>query len=599
MKRWIKKGWLLPLLFVLLLSSIGCGVKVSEDEANDTKNSQGENSQNENGQGVKKADPDYLVFEDNLTLYENEDDTSVVTMYLTVRKGNESESTNHTWKEVNSRSVYDYEEMGVERYGVEGLLQVGDENGPLVGELGYGLNAPNATVTIRGQTSSRNAQKSYRIKIKDNKEPWRQQRTVNLNKHMGDGVRFRNKLAYHLMEGIPGLVSSQTQFVHLYVKDQTEGAGDTFVDYGLYTHVEQPNKTFLKRHGLDSEGHLYKINSFEFYRYEDVIKLNTDPSFDQKAFEERIEIKGNDDNSKLIAMLEELNDTSIPIEEIMEKWFDEENMLAWLSFQILSGNTDTQSRNTLIYSPVNINKWYFIAWDCDAAFMAKQFEIQNRSEKESWEVGISNYWGNVLFQRVLKDEGLRKKLDEEINEQRELLNEDRLTELVDGYQAVTKSYAYSPADILNAPLTQEQFDEVCRAIPKEVEENYQNYLESLEKPMPFYIGVPTNEGGKISFVWDNSYDFDAEDVHYTFELADNLEFTNPIAVGESLFMPEYTYEGILPAGQYFMRVKAKNESQKEQYAFDYYVLDNTYKIYGTRCFYVNADGSILEDTYEE
>lgn len=67
-------------------------------------------------------------------MYENDDDTSVVTMYLTVSKGNSSENTYHTWKEINSYSVYDYEDMGVERYQVAGLLQVGDENGPTQGK---------------------------------------------------------------------------------------------------------------------------------------------------------------------------------------------------------------------------------------------------------------------------------------------------------------------------------------------------------------------------------------------------------------------------------------------------------------------------------
>ena len=36
--------------------------------------------------------------------------------------------------------------MGVARYQVNGLLQVGDENGPLAGEVGYDTLAPNATV---------------------------------------------------------------------------------------------------------------------------------------------------------------------------------------------------------------------------------------------------------------------------------------------------------------------------------------------------------------------------------------------------------------------------------------------------------------------
>mgnify|MGYP000249539576 CR=1 FL=1 len=114
--------------------------------------------------------------------------------------------------------------------------------------------------------------KIYKIELKKNKGTWRGQRTINLNKHMTEGMRFRNKLAYDLIRGIPQMVGLRTQFVHLYVKDNTEESDGKFEDYGIYTQVEQLNKTALKSHGLDSNGQLYKINSFEFYRYEDIIK---------------------------------------------------------------------------------------------------------------------------------------------------------------------------------------------------------------------------------------------------------------------------------------------------------------------------------------
>ncbi len=45
----------------------------------------------------------------------------------------------------------------------------------------------------------------------------------------------------------------RTQFVHLYVKDLTDGNCAEFQDYGLYTQVEQLNKTALgdARTGLE------------------------------------------------------------------------------------------------------------------------------------------------------------------------------------------------------------------------------------------------------------------------------------------------------------------------------------------------------------
>ena len=81
------------------------------------------------------------------------------------------------------------------------------------------------------------------------------------------------------------MVGLRTQFVHLYVKDLTQADSGAFVDYGLYTQVEQLNPTALKAHGLDQNGQLYKVNFFEFFRYEDAIRRKTDPAYDPVAFE--------------------------------------------------------------------------------------------------------------------------------------------------------------------------------------------------------------------------------------------------------------------------------------------------------------------------
>ena len=61
---------------------------------------------------------------DKDSLYENDDEASVVTMYLTVSRGNSSEGTAHTWKEINSYSAYDYDKMGVERYQTAALFRL-------------------------------------------------------------------------------------------------------------------------------------------------------------------------------------------------------------------------------------------------------------------------------------------------------------------------------------------------------------------------------------------------------------------------------------------------------------------------------------------
>ena len=117
--------------------------KSSESQAGETANLTDEDAE------IKKAakqDINEVHLRDKDTLYENDDETSVVTMYLTVSRGNVSENTDHSWKEINNYSIYDYDTMGVERYQAAALLQVGDEDGPQQGAVGYGETAPNATV---------------------------------------------------------------------------------------------------------------------------------------------------------------------------------------------------------------------------------------------------------------------------------------------------------------------------------------------------------------------------------------------------------------------------------------------------------------------
>ena len=558
-------------------------------------------SENKAADKVEKApleDINSVHLRDNPELYTVYDDSGVVTMYLTVSRGNDSENTNHSWAEINHYSVYDYEAMGVPRYQVAALLQVGDENGPVVGEVGYADSVPNATVQIRGQTSSRNRQKNYKVKLKKNKGSWRGQRTIALNKHQGEGLRFRNKMAYDLIKGIDQMMGLRTQFVHLYVKDLTDSSSGVFEDYGLYTQVEQLNKTALTAHGVDPNGQLYKINFFEFYRYEDVIRLTTDPAYDQTAFEKHLEIKGDSDHSKLIKMLDVLNDESSSMDdELFVTYFDKENIAYWMAFQLLTGNADTQSRNVYLYSPQNSEKWYFWDWDNDAMLRRKERKLKNFSDSNSWDRGVSNYWGNILFRRCLQTQSYRDMLDTAMKELYAYMNEERIQSMLEHYRSVTEKYVWQMPDRMNVPITHDEYEEVLKSIWPEIDENYNYYWESYRKPMPFFIGKPQVVNGSLLLNWDPSYNFEIENIYYTVELAKDYLFTTTFFRQENLILPELTMD-TLPAGQYFLRVRATNASGYTQDAFDYYVTE-TGKHYGMICFYVQPDGSIAEDTYEE
>ena len=108
MRKYKKAAGLLAVSLVISMCS-GCVMdreKSSESQAGETANLTDEDAE------IKKAakqDINEVHLRDKDTLYENDDETSVVTMYLTVSRGNVSENTDHSWKEINNYSVYDYD----------------------------------------------------------------------------------------------------------------------------------------------------------------------------------------------------------------------------------------------------------------------------------------------------------------------------------------------------------------------------------------------------------------------------------------------------------------------------------------------------------
>ena len=547
---------------------------------------------------VAKAQPtdiNQMPFEDNMAIYQLDDPDSVVNMYITVRKGNASDNTNHTWAEVNDSTkstLQDRQNINLDK--TEVIFQIGDEYGPLPGELGFGEIVPNASIQLRGNTALFRQQKSYKIELFDRTGGWRGQYTIPLNKHQSDPIRFKNKLAYDLIKEIPHLVSLRTQFVRLYVKDETsDPPSNEFVDYGLFTHVEQPNRRFLSNHGLDPNGQLYKATYFEFFRYPDEIRMADDPQYDISDFEKILEVKGNQDHSKLINMLDDVNNFAIPIEHTFERYFDADNYFTWMALNILVGNIDTSSQNFFLYSPQNGEQFYFIPWDNDGILGRQVSEVLNElNDYQYWQKGIHNYWGTILHKRVLSLDIYRKKLDEKIEYLRTIITPEKIEEMIALYDPVVEPYINRMPDQYYVDMTEYYLS--LQLISGDLDSNYEHYLTSLEKPQPFFLTTPIVSGGKTQFVWGDAYDFQSEDITYRLQVSRYFDFTD-ILLEESTFnLPTKTIDGVLDAGVYFWRVIATDESGNIQYPFDNYVDAEGIRRSGMRILYIGENGEILE-----
>lgn len=573
---------MLPVLLCLLLT--GCGFQ-AENIFNGILSPE---------ETYEKTDASDVLVSDAGDLYVKSDD-SVAVVYLAVGLGNEADGTDHTWSEINTIPL---EEQGARPYQCEAVFQLGDETAPTEGSFGYGELSANAVVRLQGANASRRQQKSYRVSIKDGKGSLDGMKTFVLSKSFADPLRITNKLCYQLLEDIPSLLSTRTQLVHLYVKDTTSGADTLYQDYGLYTMIEPINRTYLKNRHLDDDGVLYKANDFDFARHEDVITLATSSQFREDAFEALLESKGSDDHSKLLAMLEAVNDPDIPIQEVISTYFDRDNLINWLAFNILTGNKDASTENYYLYSPTGSDRFYFISWDNDGAFRADYEEMRAPGQSAAWDTGIFSFYDNVLFARMLGDDVCISALSTAVDTLHETyLTESAVSSAVSSLTALAKEYLYSLPDRTFARVTQTQYDALAAGIYDQIEKNYYSYYESLELPAPFHIHEPEIQaGGSLRLSWENAAR--GREVAYTVMVDDSWDFATPLLSKSGISSTEWVVDP-LPAGQYFLSVTAQTPGRKSQIAYETYSTEVKTTVYGVLCFYVLPDGSVHASYFNE
>lgn len=539
-------------------------------------------------ESYEKADGAELQVTDDVRLYDKTDPKGITVVYLAVAPGNEADGTNHTWTQMNAVPL---EEQGNLPYQCEGVFQMGDETAPTEGSFGYGQLTANCVVRLQGVNASRRQQKSYRITIKDGMGSLDGMKSLVLSKSFSDPLRITNMLCYRLMEDIPALLSTRTQLVHLYVKDTADGADALYRDYGLYTMVEPINKTYFKNRNLDGDGGIYKANSFDFARHADAILPATSPQYQQSAFEALLEVKGDPDHTRLLEMLEAVNNPDIPIQQVVNTYFDPDNLYAWLAFNLLTGNKDASTENYYLYNPTGSNRFYFLSWDCDGAFRDAYEEMRSPGQSPGWDTGVFSFYDNVLFARILQDPACISSLSTAVD----MLYETYLTEKTvsaeaEQLTALAVDRVYSLPDRTFARVTRQQYDELAAQLGQQVTENYYRYYESLEKPAPFHIREPQLlSGGGLLLSWDEAAC--AQEVTYTIVLDDSWDFITPLISGDRRQETQWIVDR-LPVGQYFLKVTAHTPDGKSQIAYETYSTELKTTVYGVLCFYVLPDGSV-------
>ena len=517
-------------------------------------------------------------FTDRTTLDEG-DPGSVTTFYLTAMLGSEE----------NRDSLFADVVQSAES-SCEALIQVGDDEGPLAGELGFGRQSANASV--RGR---KNAGDGFQIRLQQDAGRYHGQQVINLVKSRKHGARFLSELLFHTAFKVPSLLSLQTSLVHLYVRDLTnDNAPDGFVDYGLYTQIEQLNRTALANHGLNENGALYEVRNFDFSK-NDAIVLESDISYNEEAFNVFLENKGETDNEALLSLLDDIADESLSPDDFIEKHFDRDNLTSFLAFEILTGNKNTVTGNFALYSPLNGETWYLWPIDFDAAFDREEDTILSKKQDPSSSYGVSAYWESQLFQKCLKSDALREELLEKaqsLTEEGGALAPEIWSDEVDALASIVETYAFSDADKDGMPLTGDQYEELTERIRQAVPDYQDDLEDSVERPMPFEIEAPVAADGTLTLSFDSSYSFAGDALTYHIVLSKTPD-------GEYVYLDKETDDTTvslpLPEpGQYFVSVTVQDSEGNEQEAANVYETENG-TVYGVRCFWILNDGTIADD----
>lgn len=427
----------------------------------------------------------------------------------------------------------------------------------------------NAELRQRGATARTAPQKSFRVKLDKEVAKWRNERYLQLNKHFFDQSRIRNKLSFDLMSALPDLPSSRTQFVNLWVDD---GLGA--VDYGLFTHVEKADKQFLENRNWNSDDRIYKVEFFEFSN-SDLAQLAIDDSgkpVDEDRFESRLGIETGKDHSQLIAMLQALNDPQQDFAAVFDRYFDPDNVLAWVTVNFMLGQRDAISNNFYLFNPVGSEKIYFMPWDYDSDFYTESELIDDDTSNaqllKRLNFGYARGSRSVFLDNYYRLPGIHSRILSKAEELRNsALSNERITSIANAHASTVRPYLFRSPDFENLPgvANNSTYDAVVSQLPEFVTTNLLSMKNDFAIPLSPVMQDPSSDGNSTLFSWSPAHDVTGHTLTYDLEVSTSVNFAQSDIVYSMVGLPDSkelvthaapTSE--LPSGTLYYRVIARS-----------------------------------------
>lgn len=181
-------------------------------------------------------------------------------------------------------------------------------------------------------------------------------KTINLNNAMKDPTLMREKIFYDFMRRM-GYAASRATYAKLYLNGEY---------WGLYTLVEQANKTFLENRFLNDAGNLFKGDpqgSLQWYGPAD------------SSYYSKYKLKTNEDSNywgDLKNLINKINNTpSLQFHDSLEKVLNTPSVINGWAANIIYSNLDSyqgSGHNYYLYHNTATGKFDWIVWDCNETF---------------------------------------------------------------------------------------------------------------------------------------------------------------------------------------------------------------------------------------
>lgn len=434
-----------------------------------------------------------------------------------------------------------------------------------------GLDQKNATIRVRGNSSRGDLYKSYKIKMNEETQEFKGQSILNLNKHSEDYSKITTKFCTDALAEMENMVSYRTNFMRVWIRDTSVPREEQeFEYYGLFTHIEQPNKSFLEARGLSSEGEMYKARDFSFNLSEKLLDVD-DPGYSEDVFEEVLTIREGTSHKKLIQMVKDVNDETQDFQAVFDKYFNEENYLTWLAFSLLVGSDDILNHNFILYSPVNSTTWYFISWDFDSNMQYEEVSSNRMPDSLSGGQKLNQV---VLHRRFFKIPGNLEKLQAKMTE---LMNthftQDKVTAWTNGYIPVIEKtmWMYPDIGLLRSSVPINRLIPYINGFKSGIDINYNKFIKAFQYPSPMFVAQPArNEDGSVHLSWDISYSYQGRTVTYKVQLANDYYMKDILYEADNIVENSIDADINLPPGTYYLKVFAVDSEGNEQISLEHY-----------------------------